>query len=75
MGALFGVSAELTGVLRAGWGTIFGITVWLGAHVITVPLLRLSKARHSFRTSHGSCRIWYARAVWRGSRNSQTVAA
>jgi putative membrane protein len=43
MGALFGVSAELTGVVRAGWGTIFGIAVWLGAHVITVPLLRLSK--------------------------------
>jgi putative membrane protein len=43
MGALFGVAAELTGIIRAGWGTSFGLAVWLGAHVITVPALGLSK--------------------------------
>ena len=43
MGALLGASAELKDVVRAGWGTIFGIAVWLGAHVITVPVLKLSK--------------------------------
>lgn len=41
--AAYGAAAEMLPVLRIGWGTAFGTVVWLGAHVIAVPLLGLSK--------------------------------
>jgi putative membrane protein len=43
MAAIYGAVVELAPVARAGWGTVFGATVWLGAHVITVPALGLSE--------------------------------
>jgi uncharacterized membrane protein YagU involved in acid resistance len=39
----YAVAAETQPSLRTGWGTGFGTAVWLGAHVIAVPLLGLSK--------------------------------
>ena len=43
MGALYGVFVDFRDSGRLGWGLSFGATVWLGAHVITVPALGLSK--------------------------------
>jgi uncharacterized membrane protein YagU involved in acid resistance len=43
MGALYGVLADGRDSRRLGWGLPFGATIWLGAHVITVPALGLSK--------------------------------
>ena len=39
----YGAAVELVPVLRTGWGMPFGVAVWLGAHVITVPALGLSE--------------------------------
>jgi uncharacterized membrane protein YagU involved in acid resistance len=39
----YGAAVELLPVLRTGWGMPFGVAVWLGAHVITVPALGLSE--------------------------------
>lgn len=49
--AAYGAAAEMLPTLRTGWGTAFGTAVWLGAHVIAVPLLGLSKpvTRSTFR--------------------------
>ena len=44
MAAAYGTIVELEPVTAAGWGIPFGIVVWLGAHVITVPALGLSEA-------------------------------
>ena len=41
--AAYGTAVETLPALRTGWGTAFGTAVWLGAHVITVPLLGLSQ--------------------------------
>ena len=41
--AAYGVLVEFCGAARLGWGLPFGIAVWLGAHVITVPALGLSQ--------------------------------
>jgi uncharacterized membrane protein YagU involved in acid resistance len=41
--AAYGAAAEALPALRKGWGTAFGTAVWLGAHVIAVPVLGLSK--------------------------------
>jgi putative membrane protein len=43
IGALYGGTVEVLPVLRAGWGMPFGVAVWLGAHVISVPALGLSE--------------------------------
>lgn len=43
MAAEFGVLVEFCGATRFGWGLPFGVAVWLGAHVITVPALGLSE--------------------------------
>jgi uncharacterized membrane protein YagU involved in acid resistance len=43
MGALYGVLANRRDSRRLGWGLPFGAAIWLGAHVITVPALGLSK--------------------------------
>lgn len=40
---IYGAMAECEPSLRAGFGTAFGAAVWLGAHVITVPALKLSE--------------------------------
>jgi putative membrane protein len=40
---LYGAAVEVLPVLRIGWGMPFGVAVWLGAHVITVPALGLSE--------------------------------
>ncbi len=42
-GAAYGVAAELIPEVTTGYGVPFGTAVWLGAHVITVPALGLSK--------------------------------
>jgi uncharacterized membrane protein YagU involved in acid resistance len=39
----YGAAVEVMPVLRTGWGMPFGVAVWLGAHVITVPALGLSE--------------------------------
>lgn len=39
----YGAAVEVLPVLRSGWGMPFGVAVWLGAHVITVPALGLSE--------------------------------
>jgi len=39
----YGAAVEILPVLRTGWGLPFGVAVWLGAHVITVPALGLSE--------------------------------
>ena len=43
MAAVYGAVVEWVPVARAGWGIAFGATVWLGAHVITVPAFGLSE--------------------------------
>jgi len=43
MAAIYGAVAELLPHARAGYGMAFAATVWLGAHVITVPALGLSE--------------------------------
>jgi putative membrane protein len=43
MAAIYGAVVEVAPVARVGWGMGFGATVWLGAHVITVPALGLSE--------------------------------
>ena len=42
VGTLYGGVAALTPRATLAWGTLFGATVWLGAHVITVPALGLA---------------------------------
>lgn len=42
VGAVYGVLAELTPIVRIGVGLPFGAAVWLGAHAITVPALGLA---------------------------------
>jgi len=39
----YGAAVEILPVLQTGWGLPFGVAVWLGAHVITVPALGLSE--------------------------------
>jgi len=39
----YGAAVEILPVLRTGWGMPFGVAVWLGAHVITVPAVGLSE--------------------------------
>jgi len=43
VGAVYGALAELSPNVRIGLGLPFGVAVWLGAHVITVPALGLAK--------------------------------
>jgi putative membrane protein len=43
MAVIYGTVVELEPVARLGYGMAFGATVWLGAHVITVPALGLSE--------------------------------
>lgn len=43
IGAIYGTLAEVSDPASIGWGTAFGAAVWLGAHVIAVPALGLSK--------------------------------
>jgi putative membrane protein len=40
--AIYGTAVELAPVTRTGWGLPFGAAVWLGAHVIAVPVVGLS---------------------------------
>ena len=42
VGALYGGVAELVPRVTTGLGVPFGLAVWLGAHVITVPALGLA---------------------------------
>jgi len=42
-GAVYGMLAESVPSLTIGWGLPFGIAIWLGGHVITVPALGLSE--------------------------------
>lgn len=41
--AAYGAAAEFAPAACAGYGTVFGLAVWLGAHVLTVPALGLSE--------------------------------
>ena len=43
MGAIYGTLVESLPPEYLGWGIPFGVAVWLGAHVITVPALGLSQ--------------------------------
>ena len=43
MAALYGVMVEVRESASLGWGLPFGVVIWLGAHVITVPALGLSE--------------------------------
>jgi putative membrane protein len=43
MAAVYGTLVECAPVTRAAWGMPFGVVIWLGAHVITVPALGLSE--------------------------------
>jgi putative membrane protein len=47
----YGAAVEILPVLRTGWGMPFGVAVWLGAHVITVPALGLSGPMTSSKPS------------------------
>jgi putative membrane protein len=42
VGAVYGGLAELVPRVSVGFGAPFGVAVWLGAHVITVPALGLA---------------------------------
>lgn len=42
VGGLYGAAAEIAPVVSRAAGLPFGIAVWLGAHVITVPALGLA---------------------------------
>ena len=44
VGAVYGGVAELMPRVSAGFGVPFGLAVWLGAHVITVPALGLAES-------------------------------
>ena len=39
----YGIAAELNPAVRTGGGALFGLAVWLGAHVIAVPALGWSE--------------------------------
>jgi putative membrane protein len=43
VGAIYGALAEMVPRITAGIGLPFGLAVWLGAHVITVPALGLAE--------------------------------
>jgi putative membrane protein len=43
VGALYAVLADFRDSTSLGWGLPFGAAIWLGAHVIIVPALGLSK--------------------------------
>ncbi|HEY7307588.1 MAG TPA: DUF1440 domain-containing protein [Bryobacteraceae bacterium] len=43
MGSIYGMLVEALPPAYLGWGLPFGVAVWLGAHVITVPALGLSE--------------------------------
>lgn len=43
VGGLYGATAEIAPVVARAAGLPFGIAVWLGAHVITVPALGLAQ--------------------------------
>ena len=42
-GGLYGIAAEINPLVRSGGGALFGIAVWLGAHVIAVPAFGLAE--------------------------------
>ena len=44
VGAVYGAVAELVPRVTSGFGVPFGLAVWLGAHVITVPALGLAQS-------------------------------
>jgi putative membrane protein len=44
VGALYGAAAELVPRITTGFGLAWGVSVWLGAHVITVPALGLAES-------------------------------
>ena len=43
VGGVYGAVAEMTPLVTRGGGVPFGTAVWLGAHVIVVPALGLSR--------------------------------
>jgi putative membrane protein len=43
VGGVYGALAEMAPLVTRGGGMPFGVAVWLGAHVITVPALGFSK--------------------------------
>jgi putative membrane protein len=43
MGAMYGVAVETMPAAQTGFGSVFGVAVWLGAHVLAVPALGLSE--------------------------------
>jgi uncharacterized membrane protein YagU involved in acid resistance len=43
VGAVYGGVAEIVPRVTTGLGVPFGIAVWLGAHVVTVPALGLAE--------------------------------
>ena len=43
VGALYGAVAQVAPRVSLGWGAPFGLAVWLGAHVVTVPALGLAE--------------------------------
>jgi putative membrane protein len=43
VGAAYGVAAEVVPTVTAAVGLSFGVAVWLGAHVVTVPALGLAE--------------------------------
>jgi hypothetical protein len=48
MGALYGGISEVLPAARAGGGTVYGASVWIGADEIAVPLFGLSKQAGEF---------------------------
>src|SRR5262249_17565750 len=55
VGGLYGLLAEKAPHTRAGFGTLYGTAVWLGADEVALPLLGLSKApRHYPWSTHAS---------------------
>ena len=43
VGATYGVTAELQPAARAGFGTLYGTAVWIGADNVSLPVLGLAK--------------------------------
>jgi putative membrane protein len=44
VGAVYGAAAEIVPIVSTAFGLPFGAAVWLGAHVVAVPALRLAES-------------------------------
>src|SRR6476646_1556514 len=71
----YGAAVEILPVLRTGWGMPFGVAVWLGAHVITLPAIGRVRASEYFDGPARSGRVWRSRRIRSGRRGRQAFAA